>query len=82
MLTALFILNDIFHLWAVNTCSDVHKGTFPFNNNIIIKVGYLEIKSSHHSLTTAMQHQKKKVRFIGYPLIKTHASVLVSRRAN
>jgi len=30
MLTALFILNDIFHLWAVNTCSDVHKGTFLF----------------------------------------------------
>jgi hypothetical protein len=41
-----------------------------------------EISSLHHSLTTAMQHQKKKVRFIGYPLIKKHASVLVSRRAN
>jgi len=41
-----------------------------------------EINSLHHSLTTAMQHQKKKVRFIGYPLIKKHASVLVSRRAN
>jgi len=69
------VWRDSLFCWAMSASLIIHKGR-------LWLFTILEIFSSHHSLTTAMQHQKKKVRFIGYHLIKKHASVLISRHAN